>query len=271
MNKLTLALVTSAMLFTAALQSAPARAEGDDNIRLVPAPIHRLDDESLQRGARNFVNYCLSCHTAKYMRYNRLTDLGLTESQIKTNLIFGDAKVGDTMTVAMTADEARSWFGAAPPDLSVEARVRGVDWLYNYFLGFYRDDKSTTGWNNLVFDKVAMPHVLWQLQGTRVLKDTEYDDYAKAKAAAVAAHGLVALDETTGGKWKLTTFDTETPGTLTEVQYEGFVADLVNYLDYMAEPAKNHRIQLGIAVLLFLVVLFILVYLLKRNYWRSLH
>ena len=259
-----------AVALTALLGSAGARAEGDENLRLVPAPIHRLDDESLQRGARNFVNYCMGCHSARYMRYNRLTDIGLTEQQIKDNLILTNAKIGETMISSMTADQARTWLGAVPPDLSVEARVRGVDWLYNYFLGFYRDDASVTGWNNLVFPKVAMPHVLWQLQGTQVLKETEYEEFAAAKAAAVAAHGLTSL-EAAGDKWKLTTFDLQTPGTLTDVQYQAFAADLVNYLDFMAEPAKNHRIRMGIIVLMFLAVLFILAYLLKLDYWRKLH
>jgi ubiquinol-cytochrome c reductase cytochrome c1 subunit len=269
MNK-TFFTLTVAVLFNALLGSAVVRAEGDDTLHMVPAPINRLDDESLQRGARNFVNYCMGCHSAQYMRYNRLTDIGLTEQQIKDNLILTNAKIGDTMISSMTADQARDWFGAIPPDLSVEARVRGADWLYNYFLGFYRDDKSTTGWNNLVFNNVAMPHVLWQLQGTRVLKETEFEDFAAAKAASVAAQGLTSL-EAVGDKWKLTTFDMQTPGTLTEVQYQAFAADLVNYLDYMSEPAKNHRIQMGIIVLMFLAVLFILAYLLKLDYWRKLH
>lgn len=260
-----------AVVLAAMFSPVAALAEGSGNVRMVPAPIHRLDDESLQRGARNFVNYCLGCHTAKYMRYNRLTDIGLAEDQIRDNLIFGDAKLGDTMTNLLTLKEVQDWFGAVPPDLSVEARVRGADWLYNYLLGFYRDDASATGWNNLVFHNVGMPHVLWQLQGTRVLKEAEYEDHTRALGAATAANGLTALEPAADGKWKLITFDQQAPGTMTQVQYEGFVADLVNYMDYMAEPAKNQRIHMGIAVLLFLSVLFILVYLLKRNYWRALH
>lgn len=271
MMKKAVFLAACAAVLVSSLASVPAFAEGSGNVRMVPAPIHRLDDESLQRGARNFVNYCLGCHTAKYMRYNRLTDIGLTEDQIRDNLILGDSKIGDTMTNAMTVDQARNWFGAIPPDLSVEARVRGADWLYNYLLGFYKDEKSATGWNNLVFHNVGMPHVLWQLQGVRVLKETEFEDHVRALGAATAAKGLNALEPAGGDKWKLVTFDQQVPGTMTQVEYESFTADLVNYLDYMAEPAKNQRIGMGIAVLLFLSVLFILAYLLKRSYWRDLH
>ncbi len=263
-------LTACAILAAAFAASAPAFAEGG-NLRMVPSPAHRLDDASLQRGARNFVNYCMGCHSAKFMRYNRLTQIGLTEDQIRDNLIFGDAKIGDTMTIAMSPTEAKAWFGNAPPDLSVIARVRGNDWLYNYLLGFYRDDKSATGWNNLVFHNVGMPHVLWQLQGTRVLKETEFEDYPEAVAAAIAARTLTSLEKNPSGKYVLTTLETETPGKLTDVQYAEFAADLVNYLDFMAEPSKNQRIRLGLLVLLFLGVLFILAYLLKRDYWSELH
>ncbi|MBS0321297.1 MAG: cytochrome c1 [Proteobacteria bacterium] len=250
--------------------STPALAEGD-GLRMIPAPAHRLDDASLQRGARDFVNYCMGCHSAKYMRYNRLTEIGLTEDQIKNNLMFGDAKIGDTMTIAMSPVEAKGWFGNAPPDLSVIARVRGNEWLYNYLLGFYRDDKSATGWNNLVFHNVGMPHVLWQLQGTRVLKETEFEEYPKAVAAAIAARTLTSLEQAPGGKYVLTTLEMQTPGTMNEQEYGEFAADLVNYLDFIAEPAKNQRIRLGMLVVLFLGVLFILAYLTKRDYWSELH
>ena len=158
-----------------------ALASGGADLRLDPAPIHRLDAESLQRGARNFVNYCLNCHSAKYMRYERLKDIGLTEQQIKDNLMFGTDKIGSTMTVAMTPAEGKAWFGAVPPDLSVEARVRGADWLYNYLLGFYRDGSTPTGWNNLVFPNVGMPHVLWTLTGPNTLVSTEFENHEKAQ------------------------------------------------------------------------------------------
>lgn len=247
-----------------------AAASGGD-VRLSPAPVDRLDQESLQRGARNFVNYCLTCHAAKYMRYNRLTDLGLTPAQIEGNLMFAGDKIGATMTVAMTKANAEAWFGAAPPDLSVEARVRGRDWLYNYLLGFYRDGKSVTGWNNIVFPNVGMPHVLWQLSGVNKLVETEYEDHEKATAAVIAVKGLSAIEPLPGHKYAVLQVVPDVPGSMSRVEYETFVADLVNYMDYMAEPARNTRIQLGIVVLLFLSVLFAFAYWLKREYWRDLH
>jgi ubiquinol-cytochrome c reductase cytochrome c1 subunit len=265
-----LASLFAALLFAVA---GAAMAAGGPDIRLDRAPVHRLDAESLQRGARNFVNYCLNCHSAKYMRYERLADIGLTEQQIKDNLMFATDKIGSTMQVAMSPANAKSWFGAAPPDLTVEARVRGADWLYNYLLSFYKDDQSATGWNNLVFPNVAMPHVLWELSGPNQLKTTEYENHEKAVAAAIAVKGLVKVEPAVGGKWLVRTVATDpaAPGAMTPVQYQTFVADLVNYLDYMAEPTKNKRISLGIGVLLYLGLLFVLAYILKRAFWKDVH
>jgi ubiquinol-cytochrome c reductase cytochrome c1 subunit len=268
MNKI--AFLSAAWLFVLA---GAALASGGPDVRLDPAPIHRLDAESLQRGARNFVNYCLTCHSARYMRYERLTDIGLTAQQIKENLMFGTDKIGSPMTVAMIPAEAKNSFGTVPPDLSVEARIRGSDWLYNYFLAFYRDDQSTTGWNNLVFPNVAMPHVLWQLSGPGKLMETEFESHEKALAASIAIKGLAKLEPAAGGKWILKTVgvDPDAPGSLTPAQYQAFVADLVNFLEYMGEPTKNKRISLGIVVLLYLGLLFVLVYALKRMYWKDVH
>ncbi|MGH8315534.1 MAG: cytochrome c1 [Steroidobacterales bacterium] len=251
--------------------TAGAAAASEAGLYLEPAPGKRLDVESLQRGARDFVNYCLTCHSAQYMRYNRLTDLGITEQQIKDNLMFATDKIGSTMTVAMPRTDAAAWFGAAPPDLTVEARVRGKDWLYSYLNGFYRDEKAPTGWNNLVFPNVAMPHVLWELQGVNKLVETEYEDHEKAEAAAIAAKSLALAGATGGGKYVVKTLAQETPGSLSPVQYKVFVADLVNFLDYMAEPVRNERINIGIAALIFLGVLFAFAYALKRNYWKDVH
>ncbi len=254
-----------------ALASSSATATIGPDIRLEPAPINRLDVESLQRGARNFVNYCLNCHSAKHMRYNRLTDLGLTESQIRDNLILTEAKIGDSMSVAMKPADAKLWFGTPPPDLSVEARVRGRDWLYNYFLGFYRDDKTPSGWNNLVFDNVAMPHVLRELSGTYALVENLHENLHEAQAEALAAKRLAVVAPAKEHKYVVRSLTLETPGTLTPAQYRGFVADLVNYLDYMAEPAKNKRISIGFAVLLYFGVLFFFAYWMKREYWKDVH
>ena len=243
----------------------------ESNVHLLRAPVNRLDTESLQRGARNFVNYCLTCHSAKYMRYNRLTDLGLTDQEITGNLMFASSKVGDTMTVAMTAADGKAWFGNPPPDLSVEARIRGVDWLYSYLLGFYRDDASATGWNNLVFPNVGMPNVLWELSGSYKLVKTDYEDHEKATAAAIAVKGLSAMEPLPKQAFAVLQVAPDVPGTMTRAQYEAFVGDLVNYMDYMAEPVRNRRIHLGILVLLFLGVLFVFAYALKREYWKDLH
>jgi ubiquinol-cytochrome c reductase cytochrome c1 subunit len=246
-------------------------ALASEGVRLVHAPSNRLDVESLQRGARNFVNYCLNCHNAQYMRYNRLTDLGLSEKQIQENLMFASDKIGSTMMVAMTRADAAAWFAAAPPDLTVEARVRGRDWLYSYLLAFYRDEKTPTGWNNLVFPNVVMPHVLWNLSGEQQLVEKEFENLDKAEAAEIAAEGLALVEPALGGKYIVKTLAQGTPGTLSSVEYKTFVADLVNYLDYMGEPVKNERINIGIVVLIYLGVLFGLVYALKRDYWAELH
>ena len=268
MNKLTFLLAAALIA-----GSGTALATGSADVRMEPAEIKRLDVASLQRGARNFVNYCLNCHSAKYMRYQRLTDLGIDRSMIEDNLMFASRKIGDTMTAAMTPTDARAWFGTVPPDLSVEAHVRDSEWLYNYFLGFYRDDKSASGWNNLVFPNVAMPHVAWQLSGTGKLVETEYEDHEKALAGVIAEKGLARLEPGKDGKWTMLTIrpDPDAPGTMTPMQYQLWVADLVNYLDYMAEPDKNKRISIGIGVLIYLGVLFAFAYLLKRSYWKDVH
>jgi len=266
MNKLACLILAVATLATAGLAAA-----SESNLRLAPAPVNRLDHESLQRGARNFVNYCLNCHSAKYMRYNRLADLGLSEQQIKDNLMFATDKVGDTMQAAMRPEEARKWLNAVPPDLSVEARVRGSDWLYNYLLGFYRDDKTPTGWNNLVFPNVGMPHVLWQLSGPQRLVEAEYEDHEKALGAAIAVRGLAAIEPAADHKYVVRTVTPEAPGLMSRSDYEAFAADLVNYMDYMAEPSKNERMRIGIVVLLFLGVLFFFAYWTKVEFWKDVH
>ncbi len=230
----------------------PMLAMANEGVHLEHAPIDPNNQASLQRGAKVFVNYCLSCHSAAAMRYNRLTDIGLSDAQIKANLIFTGGKVGDTMTVAMQKKEAKAWFGAAPPDLSVEARARGADWLYGYLRSFYRDDTRPTGWNNVVFDKVAMPHVLWQLQGQQILK---VEDKLDAHGVKTEVHTLV-LDQ---------------PGSMSSAEYDATIADLVNYLVFMGEPAKSQRLQLGLIVLLFLGLLFVIAYYLKKEFWKDIH
>lgn len=236
-----------------AILLVPVLAFASSEIELDPAPVNLYDTISLQRGARIFVNYCLTCHNAAYMRYNRLEDLGLTEQQIKDNLMFAVAKrVGDTMTVAMDRKDAKDWFGAVPPDLTLVARARGPDWLYTYLRSFYRDRTTHTGWNNTVFPLVGMPHVLHELQGTQVLKTEMQTDAS-------------------GHKHKVQKLVLETPGKLGPVQYDMLVADLVNYLVYMGEPEKTFRVKLGIYVLFFLAIAFVVTYMLKKEFWKDVH
>jgi ubiquinol-cytochrome c reductase cytochrome c1 subunit len=260
-----------AMLALAFAACAPVAASGGANTFFEPAPINRLDVASLQRGARTFVNYCLNCHSARYMRYNRLTDIGLDTAMIEDNLMFATNKIGNTMTVAMQPDDAKAWFGAPPPDLTVEARVRGVDWLYNYFLGFYKDETSASGWNNLVFPNVGMPHVLWKQAGANRLVKTQYEDHEAALAAAIAVKGLAVMAPAKEHTYVVETLAVQDPGTMTQAQYKTMVADLVNFLDFMGEPAKNRRISLGIVVLLYLGLLFVFAYWMKREYWKDVH
>jgi ubiquinol-cytochrome c reductase cytochrome c1 subunit len=262
---------TLLVAFALGVAAGPALASEGADIRMEPAPVNRLDTESLQRGARTFVNYCLNCHSAKYMRYNRLVDIGIEPGMIQDNLIFNGGRLGDPMTIAMRPADAKAWFGAPPPDLSVEARVRGTDWLYNYFLGYYKDDASSTGWNNLVFPNVGMPHVLWELSGSNQLVKTEYEDLHAAEGAAIAAKRLAKVEELPGGKAALLTLAVDGRGAQKEDEYRRTVADLVNFLDYVAEPAKNKRISLGLIVLLYLGVLFVFAYWLKREYWKDVH
>jgi ubiquinol-cytochrome c reductase cytochrome c1 subunit len=244
MKTLLLALVFAPL---AAATSAQASEAG---YRLDRAPIEPTNLVSLQAGARTFVNYCLNCHSAQYMRYNRLTDLGLSESQIRDNLVLTDAKVGDTMKVALAAKDGKAMFGTSPPDLTVIGRSRGADWLYTYLRTFYRDDSSPTGWNNALFPQVAMPHALWTLQGERALQMVEDKEH----------HGAPQY------KWTQLS-----PGALNEVQYDTVVRDLVNYLVYMGEPSAVDRKRIGIVSLFVLGVLFIFAYALKKEYWKNVH
>ena len=231
--------------------AAPVMAN-EGGVPLDSAPNQSSDTSALQRGAKLFVNYCLNCHGASAMRYNRLRDIGLSEEQIQKNLLFTSDKVGDLMHIAMSRDDAKKWFGAVPPDLSVIARARGSDWLYTYLRTFYRDDTRPTGWNNLVFDKVGMPHVLWELQGQQVPK------YAEVKSE----HGEVEK--------KLVGFELAVPGKMSKVEYDQAAADLVTYLDWMAEPAGNLRKRLGVWVLLFIGVFFVLAWRLNAVYWKDI-
>lgn len=215
-------------------------------LHLDHVPNKRTDNAALQNGAKIFVNYCLNCHSASYMRYNRLQDIGLSEAQIKDNLLFTADKIGEPMRIGMTHTDAKAWFGAAPPDLTLIARARasefgsGPDWLYTYLRSFYRDESRPTGWNNTVFENVGMPHVLYELQGIQV-KDE---------------HGKLSL---------------ATPGKMTAEEYDTAISDLVAFLQYMGEPVSEFRKSLGAMVIAFLAVLLVFAYALKREFWKDIH
>lgn len=207
---------------------------------------------SLQRGARNFVNYCLGCHSLKYMRYSQIgDDLALTEDQLRDNLMFTGSRVYDTMVSAMPAERARAWFGNAPPDLSLIARSRGVDYVYTFLKAFYVDPSRPTGVNNAVLAQTAMPHVLSGLQGLHAAKTGTTQE----------ADGTE--------KHQVTGFERLTPGELTAAEYDAFVRDTVAFLEYVSEPAKAERQSLGVWVILFLLMFLAFARLLYKEYWKD--
>ena len=211
-----------------------------ENIELSKAPVDLTDNLSLQRGAKIFTNYCLNCHSAKYMRYSNLQDIGLSAETIKNDLLFTGNKIGDTMSVNMSMKDSKKWFGAAPPDLSVVARSRGADWIYSYMRGFYRDPTRPMGWNNTVYVNSAMPHILWELEGEKILNP-------KTKK----------LEKFSSGK-------------LNAKEYDATIADLTNYLVYMSEPDQLKRKKMGYYVIGFLILLLFLTINLKKEYWRDI-
>ena len=234
-----------------------AWASGGDTIAWDKAPNKTNDLAALQNGAKLFVNYCLNCHAAAFMRYNRLTDIGLTEQQIKDNLLFTTDKVGETMKANIEARQAKDWFGGLPPDLTLVARSRsgsggtGADYLYTYLRTYYRDDTKATGWNNLAFPNVGMPHVLWELQGER----RPVFDVAQQHGHEVQV---------------LKGWEQVKPGTMTPLQYDQAVGDLVSYLQWMAEPGQNSRVRIGVWVLIFLLCFMVIAWRLNASYWKDI-
>ena len=228
-------------------------------VALDHAPIDIYDKESLRRGAIAFVDNCLSCHSAFFMRFNRIAkDLELDEQEVREEMIFtrgkkGDpTKIGELMKVAMTDDYAKNAFGAAVPDLSLAARARGADWMYTYLRTFYIDPHRPMGVNNKVFPDVGMPHVLWKLQGLqKAVYKTEVHDGVE----------IESIDR----------FEMVKQGTMSADEYDAFVTDLVNFMVYMAEPVQTERRDLGIYVLIFLFFFAILAYMLKKEYWKDIH
>jgi ubiquinol-cytochrome c reductase cytochrome c1 subunit len=218
------------------------------------ANIDLTDNASLQRGAKLFVNYCLSCHSAAYQRYNRVgRDIGLTDKQVKENLMLASDKIGETMTIAMPSTDAKKWFGNPPPDLSVIARARGVDYLYTYFKTFYIDESRPFGVNNVVFPDVGMPHVLWELEGLKKAVKTTETDHEGNEHTVITGYEMVK------------------PGTMSESEYDQAARDLTTFLAYTGEPIQLKRQQLGIYVLIFLFFFFIVAYMLKKEYWKDVH
>ena len=235
-----------------------AQAAGADTVAWDKAPNKLNDLPALQNGAKLFVNYCLNCHSAAFMRFNRLRDIGLTDQQIKDNMLFTTDKVGETMKAAIDPKQAKDWFGGNPPDLTLIARSRsghggtGADYLYTYLRTYYRDSTKATGWNNLTFPSVGMPHVLWELQGDR---EPVFD--------TVQEHGH---EVKVFKGWKQLS-----PGALTPLQYDAAVGDLVAYLQWMAEPVQNSRVRVGVWVLLFLGVFTIFAWRLNAAFWKEVH
>jgi ubiquinol-cytochrome c reductase cytochrome c1 subunit len=242
------------LLITGLLLLAPAwvfAAAG--GVHLDKANIDPNNIQSLQRGAKMFVNYCLSCHSAELMRYERIgKDLGIEEKLVAENLMFTGGKTGDLMTVATADADSKEWFGIVPPDLTVIARSRGVDWLYSYMRSFYRDDSKIIGVNNLVFPDVGMPHVLWELQG-----------WQDPVIATVKDHD--------GHETKTVSLELTEPGLMSPKEYDRAIRDMVNFLDYMGEPAKHERRSLGVKVIMFLLLFLVVAYMMKREYWKDVH
>lgn len=239
-------------LLAAAFAAMPGVAHVREGGMLDRAPDRTNSLASLQHGAQLFVNYCLNCHSASMLRYSKLQSIGIPRKEIEDNLLFSGGKIGDTMTVAMRAADAKEWFGATPPDLSLEARSRDVDWLYTYLRTFYRDPTRPTGWNNRVFPDVGMPHALWQLQGVREAKFIEQ----KGKDGEVTH--------------RFDGFTQVSKGTLAPIDYDSSIADLVSYLAWMSEPARKTRERVGVWVLLFLGVLTLCAWRLNAAYWKDI-
>ncbi len=262
-------LICVAALLTSSVSWAAA---GQGPLFTMNADVHH--QKSLQRGAKVFMNYCLSCHAASYSRYNRVAaDLGISELNMRENLIFTGRKFGDTMTVALTPEQGKEWFGAPPPDLSVKARARGADWIYSFLKSFYVDESATRGVNNLQFPGTSMPHVLWELQGLQELAPLAEQTHANS-GQEEAKSGDKAMEESHKaghGMKHASPFVMATPGKLTEEEYDSMVVDLVNFLVYMGEPVQLKRQGIGVAVLFFLAAFGILAYFMKRDYWKDIH
>ena len=251
-----------------ALALLPMLSVASEGAKMESAQIDLTDKASLQRGASLYMSYCSGCHSLTYQRYSRMAeDLGLSKEQVEKNLIYSDAKFGETMDTGMDADNATKWLGKAPPDLSVVARTKaeGADWLYNYLKGFYVDESRPMGWNNAVFPGASMPHVLWEMQGMQ-------------HAITKPKHKLASGEETAchSGEYQgacITGFEIPEAqrGTMDAEQFDRVARDLSAFLAYVGEPAALKRESIGVWVVLFLAFFTFLAYLLKTEYWRDVH
>ena len=240
--------VVAAFVLAAGLGAGPVLAAEEGGLPHAGTDLN--DQASLQRGAKLFMNYCSGCHSLKYLRYSRMAeDLGLTEEQVQANLNFTGAKAGEQVNVAMTPEHGAEFFGKAPPDLSVIARVRGPDWISAYLHSFYLDETRPVGWNNTVFPNASMPNVLWEMQGL------QHAEYGPEENGERPVEKLVLAQ----------------PGSQTPAQFDQTVRDITAFLEYAGEPAVLKRQSLGVWVILFLAFFTFLAWLLKKEYWRDVH
>jgi ubiquinol-cytochrome c reductase cytochrome c1 subunit len=242
---------TELLALVAALAVTPVYAAGGGG-HVEHANNDVSNKASLQRGARNFVNFCLGCHSAKYVRYNRMAvDLGITEQQLIDNLMFTGERPYDTIRNSINADDAKRAFGVVPPDLSLVARSRGPDYIYSFLRSFYADPTKATGANNLMLPGASMPHVLWELQG---IQNAVWEGQVDAQGNA-SKH--------------FKEFELVVPGKMNAHEFDAFVRDTVNFLDYIAEPVQLKRRSLGYRVTAFLIFFTLLAWALKREYWKD--
>jgi ubiquinol-cytochrome c reductase cytochrome c1 subunit len=254
-----------AVLILAAMPVLSFAAEHGPELEKVDIDVS--DKAAMQDGARTFANYCMGCHSAKFQRYERVADdLGIPHDLMLKNLVLTGAKIGDHMSTGMQPADAKTWFGAAPPDLTLVARVRGTDWLYSYLRAFYEDPTRPWGVNNKVFPNVGMPNVLVGLQGRQVVG---------CKQVQVVENGKKQFDPLTGTALTHEACDQLTvlpkTGTLNEEQFDEKVKNLVTFLAYSANPVKLQHQRIGTYVLLYLAFFFVFAYLLKREYWKDVH
>jgi ubiquinol-cytochrome c reductase cytochrome c1 subunit len=267
------------LIAIAALALAPLTgfaAGGGPNPFVVPSNADVTNDAAIQRGAKYFTNYCMGCHSAKYVRYKVMEQVGLTKEQIEENLIFDGSKIGGLMTIAMADSDGSKWFGAPAPDLSLEARLRkGPDWIYSYLKGFYSDPSRPMGVNNTVFKNVGMPNVLWELEGIKeavyryeVHHDghtvATFDNEAEAKAKVGEIEGA-KLEKVVDHLVQVQS------GSMSAAEFDQVARDLATYMAYISEPIAEERKRMGVWVILFLTFFTVLAYLMKKEWWKDVH